>query len=233
MASTTNLESRIVAIDCEMIGVGRRSYLARVTIVDYNGNVIYDKLVKPPIIRNNTIKINYRTPISGVNEKMLKKGKSFNVVQSEVLSILESKVVLGHGLTNDFNALKIYDWRERYKYFDTTEIPFFMTILHREGHPDRLQPRKLKALAAEFLGKTIQVEGMPHDSAEDARTVVELYRTLPDKFVIPPPIAPPSIPVNTTTSSNINLGNKKGGREHTAPNVGNKARRQTRKRNSR
>lgn len=197
----------VVAIDCEMIGVGRRSYLARVTIVDYNGRVILDKIVKPPILRNATLKINYRTPVSGVTEEMLKYGESFPRVQAHVMSILESKIVVGHGLTNDFNALQISDWRERYRYFDTTEIPFFMKAQKREGFPDRLQPRKLKDLAAEYLGKVIQVEGVPHDSAEDARAVVELYRALPDKFVAAPPA--PTV----------------------APNVGSKERRrQTRKR---
>ena len=40
----------ILAIDCEMVGVGesgRRSALARVCIVNDDGNVIYDEYVKP------------------------------------------------------------------------------------------------------------------------------------------------------------------------------------------
>ena len=200
----------IVAIDCEMIGIGMRSYLARVTIVDYSGDVIFDAFVKPPIIRNATLKINYRTSISGVTKELLDRGRTFPRVQANVISILKDKIVIGHGLTNDFKALQIPDWRTRYIYFDTTEIPFFMkTRIHkREGFPDRLQlqPRKLKDLAAEFLGKVIQAEGVPHDSAEDARTVIELYKALPAKFV------PASAPAPT-------------GPEPSAPNVGSKERR--------
>ena len=199
----------VVAIDCEMIGVGRRSYLARVTIVDYSGRVVLDKFVKPPIVRNATVKINYRTPISGVTKEMLNIGQTFPRVQAQVVSILEGKIVVGHGLTNDFAALQIPDWRDRYPYFDTTEIPFFMKAYKREGYPDRLQPRKLKDLAAEYLGKSIQMEGVPHDSAEDARAVVELFRALPDKFVVMA-----AAPVE----------------EPAAANVGSKGRRQTRKR---
>lgn len=176
----------IVALDCEMIGVGSQSYLARVTIVDYNGDIIVDKFVKPPVLRNTTLRINYRTHVSGVTKDILNaRGEPFPRVQALVLNKLRGKVILGHALLNDFKALQIHDWRTRYTYYDTTEIPFFMNVVRREGYPDRRQPRKLKDLALEFLGKTIQIEGSPHDSAEDARTVLDLYKAYPDKFVAP------------------------------------------------
>lgn len=41
---------RILAMDCEMVGVGlsgKTSVLARCSIVDYDGNVVYDKHVRP------------------------------------------------------------------------------------------------------------------------------------------------------------------------------------------
>jgi DNA polymerase III epsilon subunit-like protein len=212
----SNVAPHIVAIDCEMIGIGRRSHLARVTIVDFDGRVILDKFVKPPNIpRNNTVKINYRTHVSGVTKAILNTyGQEFSDVQEQVMSILEGKTVLGHGLINDFKALEIPDWRARYHYFDTTEMPFFMKLHKQEGRPDYLQPRKLKYLATEFLGKNIQVEGEPHDSAEDARTVIELYHAFPDKFVAtvhappdkfvaPVPLPAPAIPVHATSPANI------------------------------
>lgn len=42
--------SQILAMDCEMVGVGlsgKTSVLARCSIVDYEGNVVYDKHVRP------------------------------------------------------------------------------------------------------------------------------------------------------------------------------------------
>jgi hypothetical protein len=42
--------TNIVAMDCEMVGVGasgKQSVLARCSIVDYDGNVLYDKNVRP------------------------------------------------------------------------------------------------------------------------------------------------------------------------------------------
>jgi DNA polymerase III epsilon subunit-like protein len=194
--SAAHTPKSIVALDCEMIGVGSQSYLARVTIVDYNGDIIVDKFVKPPVLRNTTLRINYRTHVSGVNKDILNaRGEPFPRVQALVLNKLRGKTILGHALLNDFKALQIHDWHTRYSYYDTTEIPFFMNMTRREGYPDRYQPRKLKDLALEFLGKTIQVEGAPHDSAEDARAVLDLYKAYPDKFVSsstqssPPPLS--------------------------------------------
>jgi RNA exonuclease 4 len=188
MAAASVSKPEVIALDCEMIGLGYRSYLARVTIVGRDGRVLLDRFVKPPILRNTTSRINYRTAISGVTKNILdKRGQFFPKVQTDVLRLLEGKIIVGHGLANDFKALQIPDWQTRYVYYDTTEIPFFMRVVSREGHPDRFQPRKLKDLASEFLGKTIQVEGVPHDSAEDARTVIELYERYPEAFTAAAP----------------------------------------------
>jgi len=56
--------SLYLAMDCEMVGVGpegTRSVLARCSIVNYNGQVVYDKLVQPlePVT-------DYRTQHSGI-----------------------------------------------------------------------------------------------------------------------------------------------------------------------
>lgn len=45
-----SLQDKIVAIDCEMVGVGvdgQDNALARCAVVDFHGNVIYDKFVQP------------------------------------------------------------------------------------------------------------------------------------------------------------------------------------------
>lgn len=55
---------RYLAIDCEMVGVGinaSESSLARVSVVNYHGEVIMDEYVKPrePVV-------DYRTRYSGI-----------------------------------------------------------------------------------------------------------------------------------------------------------------------
>jgi hypothetical protein len=67
--------SMVVAMDCEMVGVGSsgtRSVLARCSIVDFHGNVVFDEHVKP--LERVT---DFRTHISGIRAKSLKNAISF------------------------------------------------------------------------------------------------------------------------------------------------------------
>lgn len=65
--------TRVVAIDCEMVGVGpdgEDSILARVSLVNQFGKCIYDKHVKP------TERVtDYRTAVSGIRPKDIKNGE--------------------------------------------------------------------------------------------------------------------------------------------------------------
>jgi RNA exonuclease 4 len=57
-----------VALDCEMVGVeGGESMLARVVIVNYYGNVIYDKFVQP-----QEKVVDFRTQWSGIRWRDLR-----------------------------------------------------------------------------------------------------------------------------------------------------------------
>ncbi|CAG8525094.1 5404_t:CDS:2, partial [Acaulospora colombiana] len=58
-----------IAVDCEMVGVGKNgktSMLARVSIVNYRGETLLDKFVKP-----TEEVIDYRTPCSGITPSLL------------------------------------------------------------------------------------------------------------------------------------------------------------------
>ncbi|KAJ0700860.1 putative exoribonuclease II [Helianthus annuus] len=62
-------------MDCEMVGVsplGNKSALGRVTLVNKFGNVIYDEHVRP-VDRV----VDFRTQISGIRPRDLKKGSNF------------------------------------------------------------------------------------------------------------------------------------------------------------
>lgn len=72
----------MVAMDCEMVGTGpggRCSELARCSILDYHGNVLYDKYVQPcqPVT-------NYRTPWSGIRSHHLRKATPFAEARDQV-----------------------------------------------------------------------------------------------------------------------------------------------------
>ena len=69
----------MVGLDCEMVGVGktgRRSILARVSVVDYDCAVLYDTFVAP-----TESVTDYRTRFSGVRQEDLKDAPLFKVVQ--------------------------------------------------------------------------------------------------------------------------------------------------------
>ena len=65
-----------IALDCEMVGVGfdgKQHMLARVSIVNSHGHVVYDSFVAP-----QEKVVDYRTPVSGIRPANLKDGKSQN-----------------------------------------------------------------------------------------------------------------------------------------------------------
>ena len=58
-------------MDCEMVGVGdgNENMLARVSVVNQHGEMVYDKFVKPM----ETV-VDYRTHVSGVRREDMENG---------------------------------------------------------------------------------------------------------------------------------------------------------------
>nr|XP_058912530.1 apoptosis-enhancing nuclease [Kogia breviceps] len=167
-ASAGPLPSKCVAIDCEMVGTGpqgRVSELARCSVVSYHGEVLYDKYIQPemPVA-------DYRTRWSGITRKHMRKAIPFQVAQKEILKLLKGKVLVGHALHNDFQALKYIHPRGQTR--DTTYVPSLLSqpSLHARTRVS------LKDLALQLLHKKIQVGQHGHSSVEDAMTAMELYR---------------------------------------------------------
>lgn len=160
--------NKYVAIDCEMVGTGprgRQSELARCSIVSYDGDVIYDKYVLPllPVV-------DFRTRWSGITKRHMESAIPFRAAQEEILKILKDRIVVGHAIHNDFQALKYFHPKERTR--DTSRIPL---LNQRAGLPPGANA-SLKSLARHLLQKKIQVGCKGHSSVEDARTAMELYR---------------------------------------------------------
>ncbi|CAG8656221.1 6114_t:CDS:2 [Paraglomus brasilianum] len=155
---------KYIAIDCEMVGVGfegQRSALARVSIVNYNGVVIYDKYVRP--MERIT---DFRTEISGITSKLLIDAHEFKQAQQEVAELIKGKIVVGHALHHDFKALLLDHPRMMTR--DTSIYRTFRTKYARG------KPPSLKKLAQEELGLTIQEN--KHSSVEDAKICMLLFR---------------------------------------------------------
>jgi len=155
--------TEIVALDCEMVGVGRgghESKLASVCIVNAWGNQVYFSYCLPALPVTD-----YRTRVSGITPHLLVGAPCHEQVQREVAKLLYERIVVGHDLQWDFKALGFRHPRASWR--DTArDLPRFFN--RRSGGP-----RKLRELAWEFLGLTIQ-DG-PHSPCEDARASLELY----------------------------------------------------------
>ncbi len=150
-----------VAMDCEMVLAGSAqrssSVLARVSIVAQNGHVIYDKMVKPMAKI-----VDYLTPITGFTKNSFTNAIDHRVCAREVDSILRDRIVVGHGLINDFKVLMF-----SHPAMLTRDLATYSKF-QRAG-----KAAKLRELAQEQLGKTIQES--THDSVEDARVAMEIY----------------------------------------------------------
>ncbi|TMW65712.1 hypothetical protein Poli38472_008354 [Pythium oligandrum] len=159
--------SKIVAMDCEMVGVGlsgRQSVLARCSIVDYEGKVLYDKTVRP--VEKVT---DFRTHVSGIRSRSLKNAIPFAQCLKEVGKLLQDRIVVGHALKNDFKALMFSPPKHLIR--DTAK---YRPYMRRKMNGTKLYPKSLKHLSEEVLG--LQIQTGEHDSVEDARATLALYK---------------------------------------------------------
>lgn len=161
---------KYVAMDCEMVGVGPNpdhdSALARVSIVNFNGEQVYDSYVRP-----KEMVTDWRTHVSGIAPRHMAEARSLEQVQKDVAEIMDGRILVGHALRNDLDALLLSHPKRDIR--DTSKHPPYRKIAGG-GSP------RLKMLAAEFLG--LDIQGGAHSSVEDARATMLLYRRDKDEF---------------------------------------------------
>lgn len=156
--------TKVLAMDCEMVGAGldgKRSILARVSLVNIWGNVVYDKHVRP--MERVT---DFRTKISGVRARDLRKAEDFAIVQKEVAELLSGRVLVGHAMQNDLKIMYLSHPKK-----DMRDTAVYLPLRSKNG-----RPRALRHIAAEILGVMIQVG--EHCSVQDARAAMYVYQHL-------------------------------------------------------
>lgn len=154
---------KYIAIDCEMVGVGpggHESALARVSIVDFHGKQVYDSYVKP-----QERVTNWRTAVSGISPKEMRFAREFKEVQTVVASILKDRIVIGHDVKHDLEALKLKHSPREIR--DTAKHDTF------KKHGDGRKPA-LRVLAKKLLD--VDIQNGAHSSLEDARVTMLLFR---------------------------------------------------------
>jgi len=151
-----------------MVGTGPppslTNILARVSLVNYHGEQIYDTYVLP---RAGEVVSDYRTHVSGIRPQHLVPGtaRPFAEVQDVVAGLLKDNVLVGHALRNDLDALMLghpkRDIRDTARYAKYRK----MSMGRAPG---------LRKLSKMVLGLEIQTG--EHSSVEDARAAMELFK---------------------------------------------------------
>lgn len=164
----THKAGKYVALDCEMVGTGPPPHtdnvLARASLVNFHGEQIYDSyVISPPGIKVE----DYRTHVSGIKPSHMKEGyaRPFAQVQKDVAALLQDRILVGHALRNDLQALLLSHPKRDLR--DTSRHPKFRV--------DSMgKPPALRNLAKNELGMRIQTG--EHSSIEDARAAMLLFK---------------------------------------------------------
>lgn len=158
-------KTKIIAIDCEMVGVGpeKKSALARCSMVNYDGSVIYDTFVKP----KDKI-TDYRTQWSGIRSSDMINAIPFRKAKRQARKLLKGRILVGHSLQSDLSVLKLK--HPPYSIRDTSK---FIPLRTLAGLSPGATP-SLKALTRNILHTDIQTS--EHCSIEDARASLSLYK---------------------------------------------------------
>jgi hypothetical protein len=200
---------------CVIYDKGRYvSYAARVALVDWKGRILLHTFCQPAGIRSEqsvttnddlnyivtvsttTVITDYRTPISGIDPTMLQQAKPLDEVKEHVRELMDGKVIVGHGLDNDFLALRL----SMPHWSTIRDTAYYVPFMKRVECVDSIEtynwyqrcqcnidtgqscpiyfPRKLRDLVYEKLNhRNIQIPGAPHDPVQDCMAALDLYKS--------------------------------------------------------
>ncbi|PCH33878.1 hypothetical protein WOLCODRAFT_63710 [Wolfiporia cocos MD-104 SS10] len=159
---------KFLGISCLCVGCGpggSTSMLARVAIVDYQGQTVFHTNVQPTMPVSD-----YRTGTTGIEAAHLDPGTAmpFTEVQQQVAALLKEKIIVGHSLWHDLSVLGIPHPAVATR--DAALYQPFRNALHMQNQIIRLQ-----TLMWHLMRRRVQ-EGHI-DALENARAAMDLYRS--------------------------------------------------------
>ncbi|WVQ81837.1 hypothetical protein IAT38_003964 [Cryptococcus sp. DSM 104549] len=173
--SASNLPTldKYVAIDCEMIRCNSGMVLAKVGIVDAQGEVVFESYV----FSHPDNVVDYITNKSGITAEKLVGAPTYETVQPQIVEVLKGKIVVGHTLFNDFTVIQ-----HRHPYEEMRDTALYYPLRKMVGVRQEGVWPGLKTLAEKVLGKEIHKEGEAHDPVVDARTTMEIFMTVREAY---------------------------------------------------
>lgn len=155
---------KAIGIDCEMCFSSNGFELTKVSAIDFKTmRPILNNLVVP----EGKMIIDLNSDVSGVNSVPSTKDKgtlTFDEVMVKLAQLTDKDtIVIGHGLENDLNVLRLIYPR----IVDTA-------ILFSENQIDPMRKDPLKKLSWKYLSKNVQLD--EHDPLEDAELPVKIVK---------------------------------------------------------
>ena len=101
-------ETQVLALDVERILTAEGEKLARVSIVNFYGNIVFDTLVKPCRFHSDKpVVVDYREWCTGIKPADLDHAPAFSNIEPILKKIVRGKTIVGHSLDNDLRHLGI------------------------------------------------------------------------------------------------------------------------------
>ena len=95
-------------MDCERILTVEGEKLARVSIVNFYGNIVFDTLVKPSDTHRQDYEVlDYREWITGIKPIDLQYAPCFKNIEPILRKIFKGKTIIGHSVGEDLSILKV------------------------------------------------------------------------------------------------------------------------------
>ena len=140
-------ETQVLALDCERILTDEGERLARVSIVNFYGNIVFDTLVKPCKYHSDKVKvIDYREWCTGIKAMDLEQAPAFCNIEPIIKKIVRGKTIVGHSLENDFLMLAVDPEALKVQVRDISELSIFQLKIDRDSHSPLRETKKLEVV---------------------------------------------------------------------------------------
>lgn len=124
----------MLALDCERILTTEGERLARVSIVNYYGNIVFDTLVKPCEYHGERYTvIDFRYPITGIKQSDLNYAPCFSNIAPILKKITRGKTIVGHSLNDDLAILKVDVDRDQVEVRDIANLDMFKRHIDKDS----------------------------------------------------------------------------------------------------